>query len=583
MYYNILVKIPENTGRITRNKRGKTTYIEYTYGRKHIAEKKYNVPQRTTIGKQSDINPTMMQPNQNFVKFFPEIPLSGEWYFSNRSSCLRIGAYLVIRKIMEEYKIPDILLEYWDNNGVGLFLDLVAYSIICENNDAQYYPDYTYNHPLMTENMKIYSDPIVSEFLTSISIDDQGSFLKSWNEFRNHRERIYIYYNSTDKNCQAGDVEMVEFGHPKADLGTPVFNYSVAYDVNNREPLFYEAYSGSIVDVPRLQYMLKKAKGYGYKNIGFILDRGCFHKGIIKYMDDCKYEFVIMVRGMASFAQEIILSNKGSFEKKRLYAIPEYQVYGKTVQGKLYGDDVKDRYLHIFHEANKESDERAYLENRILEMSESMKKQEGKSITFEDDYHHYFEIFEYKKDDGTKCFLYAKEKGEVIEKELGLCGYFVIVTSNKMTAQGALSFYKGRDVSEKLFREDKSYLDSTSLEVVDYESGDLKILIEFVALIVRSKIYTRLETMLKNYMTVPAAMKELERIEMVRQLDNVYRLDRSLTAGQKLILKAFGINESYVKAKAASISNQFKNATPPERGGEDDTEITNLLRGMTDV
>ena len=28
-----------------------------------------------------------------------------------------------------------------------------------------------------------------------------------------------------------------------------------------------------------------------------------------------------------------------------------------------------------------------------------------------------------------------------------------------------------------------------------------------------------------NYMTVPAALKELEKIEMVRQLDNVYRLD----------------------------------------------------------
>ena len=39
----------------------------------------------------------------------------------------------------------------------GLILDLAAYSIITENNAAQYYPDYAYNHPLFTPNMKAYS------------------------------------------------------------------------------------------------------------------------------------------------------------------------------------------------------------------------------------------------------------------------------------------------------------------------------------------------------------------------------------------------------------------------------------------
>ena len=88
----------------------------------------------------------------------------------------------------------------------------------------------------------------------------------------------YISYDSTNKNCQAGVIELVEFGHPKDDTGLPVFNYSVAYDTDNKEPLFYEQYPGSVVDVSQLQFMLEKAKGYGYKRIGFILDRGYFCK-----------------------------------------------------------------------------------------------------------------------------------------------------------------------------------------------------------------------------------------------------------------------------------------------------------------
>ena len=61
-----------------------------------------------------------------------------------------------------------------------------------------------------------------------------------------------------------------------------------------------------------------------------------------------------------------------------------------------------------------------------------------------------------------------------------------------------------------------------------------------------------------NYMTVPAAIRELEKIEMVRQTDNVYRLDHAVTATQKTILGAFGLNDSHIKSKASEISNILK-------------------------
>lgn len=53
-------------------------------------------------------------------------------------------------------------------------------------------------------------------------------------------------HDSTNKNCQAGDIELAEFGHAKTDIGSAIINYSVGYDLKNKEPLFYEAYPGSI-------------------------------------------------------------------------------------------------------------------------------------------------------------------------------------------------------------------------------------------------------------------------------------------------------------------------------------------------
>jgi hypothetical protein len=115
-----------------------------------------------------------------------------------------------------------------------------------------------------------------------------------------------------------------------------------------------------------------------------------------------------------------------------------------------------------------------------------------------------------------------------------------------------------------LFRGDKSYLGNSSLRVHTDIAAASKIFIEFIALIVRNKIYTCLKDEMKklskqpNFMTVPAALKELEKIEMIRQLDHVYRLDHAVTATQKTILKAFDMDEKYIKYRAEEISENIR-------------------------
>lgn len=96
--------------------------------------------------------------------------------------------------------------KYLGKKETGLFLDLAAYSLISENNAAQYYPSYAYSHPLFTKQMHIYSDSKVSDFLAGLTDDQRIGFVNEWNENRDHREKIYISYDSTNKNCQAGDL-----------------------------------------------------------------------------------------------------------------------------------------------------------------------------------------------------------------------------------------------------------------------------------------------------------------------------------------------------------------------------------------
>ena len=223
MYLNLTVEIPELKTGISRKKIKGTTYIYYEYGRKYYSDKKYTVSQCTSIGKMCEDNPSAMIPNTNYLKFFPDAELPEELPVSTRSGCLKIGSYLVIKKVIEYYKLNQKIGDIIKKDS-GLFLDLAAYAIVMENNAAQYYPDYAYNHPLFTDRMKIFSDSKVSRFLRDISRDDSIEFQNAWNASRDHREKIYISYDSTNKHCQAGDVEIAEYGHEKERQKKPIFN-----------------------------------------------------------------------------------------------------------------------------------------------------------------------------------------------------------------------------------------------------------------------------------------------------------------------------------------------------------------------
>ena len=407
--------------------------------------------------------------------------------------------------------------------------------------------------------MTIYSDSKVSRLLSTMTKDRCIGFLDDWNRERDHKSRIYISYDSTNKNSEAGDIDIVEFGKAKDDKGLPVFNLSIAMDKTNRVPLFYEEYPGSITDVSQFTFMVDKVIDYKYKKIGFILDRGYFSKENIQYIDENKYTFIIMCKGCKALVSSLVLENQESFETRREAAIRSYKVYGTTVSGRLYEDDTKDRYFHIYYSPSKQAAEREHLEQRIEKFRQFLDKHIGKPERFGKTYQEYFHLHY----DRRGLFRGADERADVIERELQLCGYFCIITSEKMTASQALIQYKGRDISEKLFRSDKTFIGSRSERVQSSQSLSSKIFIEFVALIIRNRIYNLLKEQMirmesrQKYLTVPAAIRELEKIEMVRRNNKTYKLDHAVTKTQKIILSSFGLDETDISKSAEEYSRQL--------------------------
>lgn len=261
-------------------------------------------------------------------------------------------------------------------------------------------------------------------------------------------------------------------------------------------------------------------------------------------------DFVIMVKGMKALVNDAVKEVKGTFEASRQYTIRRFGVNGTTVERTVFPSDERNRYLHIYYSCSMAAAEREQLEQKIDKLAAYFKKLED------------------------QCFVCAIEKCSVIEEELKMCGYFCIITSENMKAKEALELYKGRDASEKLFKADKTFLGNRSMRAYTSVALEGKMLIAFVALIIRNRMYTKLKDEEEklpgspNFMNVPAVIRELEKIEMIRQADGVYRLDHAVTANQKTILKAFGIDANYIKRKTEQISNELNPKVLKVNGGK---------------
>ena len=59
-------------------------------------------------------------------------------------------------------------------------------------------------------------------------------------------------------------------------------------------------------------------------------------------------------------------------------------------------------------------------------------------------------------------------------------------------------------------------------------------------------------------MTVPAAIRELDKIEMIKGLDGRYRMDHAVTATQKTILSAFRMDDKIIRKQANELADMIE-------------------------
>ena len=90
------------------------------------------MPLRAIIGKVSSEDSSLMFPNEKFQIYFPDFDIPDELPFAYRSCCLKIGACVIIQKVLDEYKLIPMLKKRFGNDTGLMLVGAERWSVISE-------------------------------------------------------------------------------------------------------------------------------------------------------------------------------------------------------------------------------------------------------------------------------------------------------------------------------------------------------------------------------------------------------------------------------------------------------------------
>ena len=474
--------------------------------------------------------------------------------YPQRYDCLSVGFYVVTKKIADDSGLMKLLVEVFGEEEAYLILDLAMYMISRESAVFQHYPHWAASHAIFSNAIR--SDSFISTYIhDEISASKINDFDRKWATIALDDGRIFVCYDSTNVNSQAEGVFIVQKGHAKDDPEKDQVNIEYAIRQRDGLPVTHKAYPGSINDISEAFMMIRSLgeiqeearknrtdNGENTHNleVSVIADRGYVSEMNIKELRNSGIGYVLLLKKNMTIADEILEKHLHEVKKSVNY-LSDSGKFAMTFPGKLFTDDESDNYFHIVWDSSLEGAHRFKLMKSIEAKEQRLKKiVERRTRCTESEIESFLEFFSLRyheegtlkvnmrgkgagktKEDPSYVVDYYEKDNKKNDMENSKCGYIVFVTHCKMTAEETMKAVSKRDCVEKTFRALKGWVGMDKIGVQSENSMHAKILIWFVASIIRSLIFTKTEKARekdKKRYTLPAIIDQLEEIRADKDL-----------------------------------------------------------------
>lgn len=593
---------PFPKGAYIGNKRSGAVYInvsnEYVPPGEKVKEpgsRGYTGHEKKCIGKVPDPSASSFQffyANDSYRRDFlhldiPELPDP-----PRLADSISVGLHGWIEEASVISKLTETLADVFDEDAASQILDLAHYMISKESAVMQHYPAWARENMIFSSD--IMNDTEIGQFLKKkLSVSKIKQFRYKWAvlNLSGTEGVVYLCYDSTNVNCQATGVSIVQKGHAKDDPSLPQVNTDYVIRQSDGMPITYLHSPGSVTDIAQAQEMIRFFEDIG-KEIGkkirivLICDRGYISEKNVRLMDAAGIEYILMLRSNFNLYEDLSsqwVDSLKSYEYK--LETDDEEKFGLTVPCQIFKDG-KQCYAHVIWSEDLYRSKRNSVDNYINEKRKSVEAfipaHCNSSFTIEEINKllptKLFSLF--LEQTGTKDVERKEGRGRgvhvvidkvpvykitgfeddkaAINRERQKCGISILISSEEMTAQQVIDAYAKRDCVEKAFESLKSHLGMDKIGVTTEEAMHGKGLIWFIASILYSLLFNGTSVLRvtdKKHYTVPAMVDVLEAIKADKNLNsNKYERRYKLTKRQMDILDNWKIVEARIDKTIALLN-----------------------------
>ena len=308
----------------------------------------------------------------------------------------------------------------------------------------------------------------------------------------------------------------------------------------SRLPIYQTSYSGSLNDVVTLECTTKKFQAlFGQTDDVFIMDKAFYSQKNLNMLLSKKVKFLVSVPFSNNFAKEQVEKERKNIDNIQNIVLTSG---GEPIRGvhkvRVWGGQGVKLDVHIYFDPQRALNDRNDLFSLIANLKEVVVG--GDVSEFERCRVKICKYLIVRKSKRVACGCTVRVREDVVEQELVVSGWLVLVSNCFVSVQDALDAYRLRDVVEKGFWQYKCNLGLDRLRVHSDLRAENKSFVAFVALILSCCVRNTLkQSKLCQDFTFDQVFLVLDKLKSVC-IDGQHIL-RPLTRQQKDIFEAFNL------------------------------------------
>ena len=346
-------------------------------------------------------------------------------------------------------------------------LSLSYYVLVTKNEalDDFCYFDASHEHPYGAD----ISSSESSAILASIKAEHVQEFFKA---IRNagpsrSKEDHFCAFDGTAFSSYSNDLSEVEVSKGKQDPDLKHFAMAAVYSSKEGRCVYYRVYRGNIPDIKTIDHFVEVAKAMGYNFRRIALDRGyCSWNNLYRLHYECRYDVIMCLKSNMLVYKDALKSARGTFEEVCTHYLSDHNVYGRTIHQEIVLTDGEGKehptrlFVHVYYNRMKAANQepRLYgdLEDSIAKLTDRVVKKE---LSVGDAQKRLFKckhksLITVRKTGNSTCVF--EMNCEAVDEARGKLGYFMLLSTENLSAGQVLDIYRAKDGVERVFNNAKN-------------------------------------------------------------------------------------------------------------------------------